>query len=112
MGLLDGKKGLIMGLANDHSIAWGIAQALHTEGADLGFTYVGDALERRVRPLAGKLGAKLIAPCDVQSDEAIDALMDSVREVYGSLDIIIHAIGFANKEELNGPYLNTTRAGF
>lgn len=112
MGLLDGKKGLIMGVANDHSIAWGIAQALHAEGADLGFTYVGDALERRVRPLATSLGAKLIEPCDVQSDEAIDALMARVREIYGSLDIIIHAIGFANKEELSGPYLNTSRAGF
>ncbi|HEX5692485.1 MAG TPA: enoyl-ACP reductase, partial [Roseiflexaceae bacterium] len=112
MGLLDGKKGLIMGLANDHSIAWGIAQALHSEGADLAFTYVGEALERRVRPLAGSLNAKLIEPCDVQNDEQIDALMERVREVYGSLDIIIHAIGFANKEELNGPYLNTSRAGF
>jgi enoyl-[acyl-carrier protein] reductase I len=112
MGLLDGKKGLILGLANDHSIAWGIAQALHAEGADLGFTYVGAALERRVRPLAESLNAKLIAPCDVQSDEEIDALMARVREVYGSLDIVIHAIGFANKEELNGPYLNTSRAGF
>lgn len=112
MGLLDGKKGLIMGVANDHSIAWGIAQALHAEGADLGFTYVGEALERRVRPLATSLGSQLIEPCDVQDDAAIDALMGRVREVYGSLDILIHAIGFANKEELSGPYLNTTRAGF
>jgi len=112
MGLLDGKKGLIMGVANDHSIAWGIAQALHAEGADLGFTYVGEALERRVRPLAGSLGAKLIESCDVQNDEQINALMGRVREVYGALDIIIHAIGFANRDELSGPYLNTTRAGF
>src|SRR5204863_865588 len=112
MGLLDGKKGLIMGVANDHSIAWGIAQALHAEGADLGFTYVGETLERRVRPLAGSLGSQLIEPCDVQSDEAIDALMGRVREVYGGLDIIIHAIAFANRDELSGPYLNTTRAGF
>ena len=112
MGLLDGKKALIMGLANDHSIAWGIAQALHSEGAELGFTYVGDALERRVRPLAESLGSTLIEPCDVQSDQAIEALIGRVREIYGSLDIIIHAIGFANKEELSGPYLNTSRAGF
>jgi enoyl-[acyl-carrier protein] reductase I len=112
MGLLDGKKGLIMGVANDHSIAWGIAQALHAEGADLGFTYVGDALERRVRPLAEGLGAKLIESCDVQNDEQIDALMNKAREVYGSLDIIIHAIAFANRDELNGSYLKTTRAGF
>ncbi len=112
MGLLDGKKGLILGLANDHSIAWGIAQALHAEGADLGFTYVGEALERRVRPLASSLNAKLIEPCDVQSDEEIDTLMQKMRDTYGSLDIIVHAIGFAKREELNGPYLNTTREGF
>ena len=112
MGLLEGKKGLIMGVANDHSIAWGIAQALHSEGAELGFTYVGEALERRVRPLAASLGSGLIEPCDVQSDEQIDALMERVREVYGSLDIVIHAIGFANRDELTGPYLNTSRAGF
>lgn len=112
MGLLDGKKGLILGVANDHSIAWGIAQALHAEGADLAFNYLGAALERRVRPLAESLGSKLIEPCDVQSDEQIDALMARVREVYGSLDILIHAIAFANRDELSGPYLNTTRAGF
>lgn len=112
MGLLDGKKGLIMGVANDHSIAWGIAQALHAEGAELGFTFVGDALERRVRPLATSLGAQLIEPCDVQDDAAIDTLMGRVREVYGSLDILIHGIAFANKDELNGAYLNTTREGF
>jgi enoyl-[acyl-carrier protein] reductase I len=112
MGLLDGKKGLIMGVANDHSIAWGIAQALHAEGAELGFTYVGEALERRVRPLAQSLGSTLVEPCDVQSDEEIDALIARAREVYGSLDIIIHAIAFANRDELNGPYLSTTREGF
>lgn len=112
MGLLDGKKALIMGVANDHSIAWGIAQALHAEGAELGFTYVGEALERRVRPLATSVNATLIAPCDVQSDQEIDTLMETVRDTYGSLDIIIHAIGFAKREELSGPYLNTTRAGF
>lgn len=112
MGLLDGKKGLIMGVANDHSIAWGIAQALHEQGADLGFTYVGEALERRVRPLAESLGAKLIESCDVQRDDDIEALMARVREVYGSLDIIIHAVAFANRAELSGPYLNTTRDGF
>src|SRR5437762_10539849 len=103
MGLLDGKKSLIMGVANDHSIAWGIAQALHAEGADLGFSYLGEALERRVRPLAESLGAKLIAPCDIQSDEQIDALMERAQETYGSLDILVHAIAFANREELNGP---------
>jgi enoyl-[acyl-carrier protein] reductase I len=112
MGLLDGKKGLILGVANDHSIAWGIAQALHREGAALGFTYVGEALERRVRPLAESVNAQLIEPCDVTSDDQIDALMARVREVYGELDILVHSIAFANRDELSGPYLNTTRDGF
>lgn len=112
MGLLDSKKGLVLGVANDHSISWGIAQALHAEGADLGFTYAGEVFERRVRPLAAGLNAKLIEPCDVQDDEQINALMGRVREVFGSLDFIIHGIAFANRDELNGPYLNTTREGF
>src|SRR5947208_566751 len=112
MGLLDSKKGLILGVANDHSISWGIAQALHAEGAELGFTYAGDVFERRVRPLAERLNAKLIEPCDVQDDEQINTLMGRVREVFGSLDFIIHGIAFANRDELNGPYLNTTREGF
>jgi enoyl-[acyl-carrier protein] reductase I len=112
MGLMDGKKGLILGVANDHSIAWGIAQALHREGAQLGFTYVGEALERRVRPLAESLGAPLIEPCDVNSDAQIAALMGRAREVFGQVDFLIHAVAFANKDELSGPYLRTTRAGF
>ncbi len=112
MGLLDGKKGLITGVANDHSIAWGIAQALHREGADLGFTFFGEALEKRVRPLAESIHAKLIEPCDVGSDEQIEALMNRVREEYGELDILIHAIAFAHRDELKGAYLNTTRTGF
>ncbi len=112
MGLLEGKRGLILGVANDHSIAWGIAQALHREGAQLGFTYVGEALERRVRPLAEQLGAPLIAPCDVNHDAEIAALMTRTQEVFGQIDLLVHAIAFANKDELNGPYLRTTRAGF
>ena len=112
MALLDGKKALIMGVANEHSIAWGIARALHAQGANLGFTYVGEALERRVRPLAESLGSTFVEPCDVQSDEQIDALMRNIGAVYGSLDIIIHAIAFANRDELHGQYMNTTRAGF
>lgn len=112
MGLMDGKQGLILGVANDHSIAWGIAQALHREGATLGFTYAGEALERRVRPLAESLGAPLIAPCDVTRDEEISALMERAREVFGQIDLLVHAIAFANKDELNGPYLRTTREGF
>lgn len=112
MGLMDGKRGLILGVANDHSIAWGIARALHREGATLGFTYAGEALERRVRPLAESLGAPLIAPCDVTRDEEIAALMTRTGEVLGRLDVLVHAIAFANKDELNGPYLRTTREGF
>jgi enoyl-[acyl-carrier protein] reductase I len=112
MGLLDDKKGLVLGVANDHSLAWGIAQALHREGAALGFTYVGEALERRVRPLAERLQAPLIAPCDVGSDEQIDALMQQARATLGRLDILVHAVAFAHGDELKGPYLNTTREGF
>lgn len=112
MGLLADKKGLIVGVANDHSIAWGIAQALHQEGAELGFTYIGEALERRVRPLAERVNSRLIEPCDLGSDEQIAALMDKVRETYGQLDILVHSAAFAKTEELRGPYLNTTREGF
>lgn len=112
MGLMDGKKGLILGLANDRSIAWGIAQAFHREGATLGLTYVGESMERRVRPLGESLNAALIEPCDVASDEQIDTLMHRTREQFGQIDFLVHAIAFANKEELNGPYLSTTRAGF
>ncbi|MCS6881018.1 MAG: enoyl-ACP reductase [Oscillochloridaceae bacterium] len=112
MGLMDGKRGLILGVANDHSIAWGIAQALHREGAILGFTYASEALERRVRPLAESLGAPLIAPCDVTRDEEIAALMQRAQDAFGQIDVLVHAIAFANKEELNGPYLRTTREGF
>jgi enoyl-[acyl-carrier protein] reductase I len=112
MGLMDGKKGLIIGVANDHSISWGIAQALHREGAQLGFNYAGEAFERRVRPLAESVGAALIEPCDVTSDEAIEALMARTREVFGTIDFLVHGVAFANKDELNGAYLKTTRAGF
>ncbi len=112
MGFLEGKKGLILGLANDHSIAWGIAQAMHREGADLGFTYIGETLEKRVRPLAESLNAKLIHPCDVGSDEQIAELMQQVRQVYGQIDILVHAIAFANRDEIKGEYLNVTRQGF
>ncbi|NJP06785.1 MAG: enoyl-ACP reductase [Chloroflexaceae bacterium] len=112
MRLVEGKVGLILGVANDHSIAWGIAQALHREGAQLGFTYVGNAIEKRVRPLATSLQAELIEPCDVGRDEDIAALMERVRTVYGRIDILVHAIAFAQREELKGEYLETTRQGF
>lgn len=112
MGLLAGKTGLVIGVANDHSLAWGIARALRGEGAALGFTYRSPSRERRVRPLAESLGATLVARCDVRSDEDIAALMSQARETFGSLDIIIHAPAAANPAELRGPYLNTSREGF
>ncbi len=112
MGLLNGKKALIMGVANENSMAWGIARALYNEGAQLGFTYVGEALERRVRPLAESVSSPLIEQCDVGSDEQIEALMGRVRDVFGQIDILVHSIAFANRDELNGSYLRTTREGF
>jgi enoyl-[acyl-carrier protein] reductase I len=112
MGLLDGKKGLVLGVANDHSIAWGIAQALHGAGAELGFNYLGEALERRVRPLAASVDARLIEPCNFNNDEEIEALMVKTKEVFGTIDFIIHCVAFANREHLNGRYLKVDRAGF
>ena len=112
MGILSGKTALIFGVANDHSIAWGIAQAFAREGAALGFSYAGEALERRVRPLAASVGSAFVEPCDVAKDEDIAAVMDKARSAFGKLDILIHSIGFANREELSGPYYNTSRAGF
>jgi enoyl-[acyl-carrier protein] reductase I len=112
MGLMDGKKGLIFGVANDHSIAWGIASALHREGATLGFNFVGEALERRVRPLAESLGAPLIAPCDVTDDEQIAAFFEQARAAFGTIDFVVHAVAYALREEIAGKFLDTSREGF
>lgn len=112
MGLLTGKKAFIFGVANDRSIAWGIAKAFHAEGAELGFNFLGEALEKRVRPLAESVGSKLILPCDVSKDEEINALYKKVAETWGKFDILIHCIAFANKDELSGAFYNTSRAGF
>jgi enoyl-[acyl-carrier protein] reductase I len=112
VGLLDGKKGLIIGMANAHSLSWGIAQALCAEGATLGFTYRSTSRERRIRPLVESLGQSFIERCDVQNDDDIAALMVKARERFGTLDIIIHAPASARPEELRGRYLETTRAGF
>ncbi len=112
MGLLDGKKGLIVGVANDHSIAWGIAQALHREGANLAFTYLGEQLERRVRPLAESLGSQLIVPCDLGSDEQIAEALQQVGSAFGQIDMLVHSAAFAKTDELRGSYLNTSREGF
>jgi enoyl-[acyl-carrier protein] reductase I len=112
MGLLSGRKGIIFGVANDKSIAWGIAQALHQEGAELAFTYAGEALEKRVRPLAESVGSKLILPCDVTKDDQIQSVFEKLRERFGSLDLLVHAIAFANRDDLKAEYMNTTREGF
>lgn len=112
MELLKGKKGMIFGVANDRSIAWGIAQALHEEGAELAFTYAGEILEKRVRPLAEGIGSKIILPCDVARDEEIDQVFQTLRQEWGGLDILVHAIAYANKEDLSNPYIETSRQGF
>ncbi|MBF0585079.1 MAG: enoyl-ACP reductase [Magnetococcales bacterium] len=112
MGILDGKRGLIFGLANEKSIAWGIAQACHGEGAELGFTYLGEALEKRVRPLASQLGSTLVLPCDLNRDEEIDQVFKTVGEMWPCIDFIVHSVAFAKKEELTGYYYNTSREGF
>ena len=112
MGLLDGKKALIFGVANDHSIAWGIASALHQAGATLGFSSIESLIERRVRPLANSIGSTFVEACDVQSDEQIRGVMDKWREAYGEIDILVHALAFAKREDLDGAYVDTSRDGF
>jgi enoyl-[acyl-carrier protein] reductase I len=112
MGLLSGKTALIFGVANDHSIAWGIAKAFAREGAALGFSYAGEALEKRVRPLAASVGSTFVEPCDVARDEDIAAVMEKARTALGELDILVHAVAFANRDELTGAYYHTSRAGF
>jgi len=112
MGLLDGKKALIFGVANDHSIAWGIARALHEEGATLGFSSVESLVERRVRPLAESIGSTFIEPCDVQSDEQIRGVMEKWRAAYGEIDILVHALAYAKREDLEGDFVDTSRDGF
>jgi len=111
-GLMHGKRGLIMGVANDHSIAWGIAKVLAAHGAELAFTYQGEALGKRVKPLAESLGAKLILPCDVEDIASVDATFDAIKAAWSKMDFVVHAIGFSDKNELKGRYVDTTRANF
>ncbi|MDO5646519.1 enoyl-ACP reductase FabI [Paracoccus sp. (in: a-proteobacteria)] len=111
-GLMAGKRGLIMGLANDKSIAWGIAKALGDQGAELAFSYQGDALKKRVEPLAAQLGSSLVLPCDVADEASIDDLFAALQQEWGTLDFIVHAIGFSDKEQLRGRYAETTRDNF
>jgi enoyl-[acyl-carrier protein] reductase I len=118
MGLFDGKKGLIFGIANDHSIAWAITQKLHAEGAEMGFTHLPDKdperprMERRVRKLVEPLGAKLIQPCDVTRDEDLDRMFAAAREQLGPLDFVLHSVAYAPLEDLQGPTYNVSRDGF
>jgi enoyl-[acyl-carrier protein] reductase I len=110
--LMKGKRGLIMGVANDHSIAWGIAKAVAAQGAELAFTYQGDALGKRVKPLAEQLGVPLVLPCDVEDIASVDAVFEALRARWGHLDFLVHAIGFTDKNELRGRYADTTRENF
>ena len=111
-GLMAGKRGLIMGLANDKSIAWGIAQALASQGAEMAFSYQGDALKKRVQPLIASIGMSEMVECDVASDASIDALFAHLSKIWGKIDFLVHAIGFSDKNELRGGYVETSRANF
>src|SRR3954471_8960688 len=112
MGLLDGKKALIFGVANDHSIAWGIARAFHDAGATVGFSSLESLIDRRVRPLAESIGATFIEPCDVQRDEDIRRVFERWKASEGDLDIVVHALAFAKREDLSGTFVETSREGF
>jgi enoyl-[acyl-carrier protein] reductase I len=110
--LMKGKRGLIMGVANDHSIAWGIAKAVAAQGAELAFTYQGEALGKRVKPLAEQLGIPLVLPCDVEDIASVDSVFETLRAKWGRLDFLVHAIAFSDKSELKGRYADTTRDNF
>ena len=111
-GIMQGKRGLIMGVANNHSIAWGISKALAAEGAELAFTFQGEALGKRVKPLAAEVGSDFLLPCDVEDLASVDTVFEAIKERWGKLDFIVHAIGFSDKNELKGLYANTTRDNF
>jgi enoyl-[acyl-carrier protein] reductase I len=110
--LMSGKRGLIMGIANNRSIAWGIAKAAAEHGAELAFTYQGDALKKRVEPLAAEVGVKHVLPCDVTNAASVDATFDALKAAWGTLDFVVHAIAYSNKEELDGRYVDTTPENF
>ncbi|MHB0951371.1 MAG: enoyl-ACP reductase FabI [Allorhizobium sp.] len=112
IGTMQGKRGLIMGVANNHSIAWGIAKALGQAGAELAFTYQGEALGKRVKPLAAELGSDFLLPCDVEDLGSVDAVIAALKERWGKLDFVVHAIGFSDKNELKGLYADTSRDNF
>jgi enoyl-[acyl-carrier protein] reductase I len=111
-GLMKGKRGLVMGVANDHSIAWGIAEALAAQGAQLAFTYQGEALGKRVKPLAQTIGSSLVLPCDVEDIASVDAVFGEIKKQWGTMDFLVHAIAFSDKSELKGRYADSTRENF
>jgi len=111
-GLMTGKRGLVMGVANDHSIAWGIARALAANGAELAFTYQGEAQGKRLRPLAERVGSRLVLPCDVGSDAELEEVFDVLQRQWGKLDFLVHAIAFSDRNELKGRYVETSRQNF
>jgi enoyl-[acyl-carrier protein] reductase I len=111
-GLMAGKRGLVMGVANDHSIAWGIAKMLSGHGAEIAFTYQGDAQKKRLMPLASSIGSRFVMPADVESDEQLDAVFAALNEEWGSLDFLVHSLAFSDREELKGRYVDTSRANF
>src|ERR1700752_2442524 len=110
--LMDGKRGLIMGVANSRSLAWGIAKACRGHGADLAFTYQGDALKKRVEPLAQEVGGIVVGDCDVTEPKTIDAAFAAVQSAWGSIDFLVHAIAFSDKDQLDGRYVDTTQDNF
>ena len=112
MGLMAGKRGVIFGVANDKSIAWGVAQQLHDQGAELAFTFLNEALEKRVRPLAESLGSTIILPCDVGSDDEIASVFKELERQWGTIDFVVHAVAFANRDDLKNPFSQTRREGF
>jgi len=111
-GLMAGKRGLVMGVANDHSIAWGIAQSLAAHGAQIAFTYQGDAQKKRLGPLASSIGSSIVMPADVESDEQLDAVFATLKKEWGTIDFLVHSLAFSDREELKGRYVDTTRANF
>ena len=111
-GFMAGKRGLVMGVANDHSIAWGIAQMLASQGAEIAFTYQGDAQKKRLGPLAAAIGSSMVMPADVESDEQLDAVFASLKKEWGTIDFLVHSLAFSDREELKGRYVDTSRANF
>ncbi|MFO7894278.1 MAG: enoyl-ACP reductase [Longimicrobiales bacterium] len=111
-GMMEGKRAMVFGLANKRSIAWGISEALHEQGARLGFNYLGEALEKRVRPLAEEVDADIVVPCDVTDDQQVSDVFQEVQKTWGGLDVLVHSVAWANKDDLGGRFSDTTRAGY